>query len=140
MTDFETREAAWIALNQIHARAHRNIERALQDAGMPRLDWYDVLWALECAPDGLRPYQMQEALLFEQSGFSRLAMRLEKEGLIIRRKDKSDGRGLVLHITEQGKALRGKIWPVYRQAIDQEMRHASEQKDRLTALLNPPRK
>ncbi|MGB0901841.1 MarR family winged helix-turn-helix transcriptional regulator [Halocynthiibacter sp.] len=135
MTEFKSLETAWIALNKLHVRAHRNIEQALQEANLPRLDWYDVLWALECAPDGLRPYQMQDAMLFEQSSFSRLTTRLEKDGLIERSKDSADGRGLVLKITDTGKKLRAKMWPVYQQAIAAEMEHVAEQGNDLKALL-----
>ncbi len=134
MTDYDTLENAWVALNRLQLQAHRNIEAALAAAGLPKLDWYDVLWALERSEDGLRPYQMQEELLFEQSGFSRLSTRMAKDELIERVKDTTDGRGLTLRITETGKALRAKMWPVYRDAIAREMQRVKGQKVETDAL------
>ena len=42
-------EHVWAALARAHNRALNHIEHALKEAGLPPLEWYDVLWELEQA-------------------------------------------------------------------------------------------
>ncbi|MBO9452745.1 MarR family transcriptional regulator [Tropicibacter sp. R16_0] len=126
MTDFETRERAWIALNRVRTRIYRDAERALVAAGLPKLNWYDVLWELEQYPDGLRPVRLQELLLFDQSSFSRQVMRMAEEGLLTREPAEDDRRGKVLRITPKGREIRARMWVIYRSHIDRGMQSAIE--------------
>jgi len=48
---------------------------------------------------------------------SRLIERLEKEKLLMRETCETDRRGAYAIITDQGRALLQKMWPVYRGAI-----------------------
>ena len=124
MTNFETREQAWIALNRVRTRIYRDTERALVAAGLPKLNWYDVLWELEQHPDGLRPVRLEERLLFDQSSFSRQVMRMAEEGLLTREQAADDRRGKVLRITDKGRDIRARMWVIYRQHIDEGMKMA----------------
>ncbi|WP_164659139.1 MarR family winged helix-turn-helix transcriptional regulator [Tropicibacter sp. Alg240-R139] len=126
MTDFETRERAWIALNRVRTRIYRDVERALVTAGLPKLNWYDVLWELEQHPDGLRPVRLEERLLFDQSSFSRQVVRMAEEGLLTREKAADDRRGKVLRITAKGREIRARMWVIYRPHIDAGMLSAIE--------------
>ena len=109
--------ASWVAL----VRASNGVISAIaadgRAAGFPPLEWYDVLWDLENAPDGVRPFEMEGRLLLAQYNLSRLIDRMAKAGYVEKRPCEGDGRGLVLVITESGKALRKKMWPVYHAAI-----------------------
>ena len=78
--------AAWVELSRAQRRASAMVEARLKEAGLPPLAWYDALWELDRAPEsGLRPFELEQAMLFEQSNLSRLAERLVKAGLIERR-------------------------------------------------------
>ena len=124
MAGFEEREAAWIAMNRVRTRIFHRIERALTDQGLPRLRWYDVLWELDQHPEGLRPFQVEELLLFDQSSFSRQVARMVGDGLISQSRSADDGRGKVLHLTAEGRRIRQQMWAIYGAMIDTEMERA----------------
>ena len=67
----------------------------LKSAGLPALEWYDVLLEIERAGP-LRPRDLQSRLLLAQSNLSRLLDRMERAGLIARGDCEQDGRGLVV--------------------------------------------
>lgn len=115
----EATVAAWIALARAHRVAMQSVEARLKEAGLPPLAWYDALWELEKAGEGgLRPFELERALLFEQYNLSRLVERLVKAGLVERRACADDRRGHVLAITAEGLAMRSEIWRVYAPAIE----------------------
>jgi DNA-binding MarR family transcriptional regulator len=104
-------------------RAHQTtldaVEADLAGADLPPLSWYDVLWSLEQAEDGkLRMAELADEMLLTRSNATRLIDRLEKAGLIRREPCDTDKRGCFTVLTEEGRALRERMWPVYRQAID----------------------
>ena len=111
--------AAWVAI----VRAGNGLIAAVaadgKAAGFPPLEWYDVLWELErrSPKRGLRPFELQHGLLIAQYNVSRLVDRLCDAGYIEKRPCESDARGQVLVITEEGRAIRKKMWPVYLASI-----------------------
>ena len=107
-------------------------------AGLPPLGWYDALLELEKAgEDGLRPFQLKERLLLPQSGTSRLLDRMERARLIRRTPHDNDARGQIVSLTEEGAALRQRMWSVYekflREAVERALR--VEELHDLSALL-----
>ncbi|UWQ79694.1 MarR family winged helix-turn-helix transcriptional regulator [Leisingera sp. S132] len=112
--------AVWLPLARAHKSILALVEAALKQADLPGLDWYDLLWELECAGDaGLRPYELQEKLLLPQYGVSRLADRLARAGYLTRQDCSGDGRGQVLLITPEGARTRAQIWTVYSDTMQQ---------------------
>lgn len=110
---------AWTRLERAHRAALATVESRLKKAGLPPLAWYDVLLELERAgAGGLRPFELQRAMLFAQYNLSRLIDRLEAQGYVARGASADDGRGQMLAITAKGRAMRKKIWPVYAAAIE----------------------
>jgi DNA-binding MarR family transcriptional regulator len=108
----------WVALTRAQRRALATVEARLKAAELPPLAWYDALWELERAGEcGLRPFELERALLFEQYNLSRLADRLEQAGHIERKQCPGDRRGQMLAITQQGRDLRRRMWDVYGPAI-----------------------
>ncbi len=111
---------AWARLLAAHRDALGHVERALEDAGLPPLGWYDVLLELERAgADGLRPVELERRLLLAQYNLSRLLERLGRAGYVARTPCEEDGRGHRLSITASGRAVRRKTWPVYARAIQE---------------------
>jgi len=109
----------WARLERAHRAALSAVESRLKKAGLPALAWYDVLLELERAGEaGLRPFELQKAMLFAQYNLSRLIDRMSAKGYVARTASEEDGRGQVLTITKAGRALRRKIWPVYAAAIE----------------------
>jgi DNA-binding MarR family transcriptional regulator len=134
----ETVERAWARLMKAQRIAHGAIEQALKSAGLPPLAWYDALLELERAgAEGLRPFELERAMLLEQYNLSRLIDRIEKADYVERRPCAEDGRGQVIAITPAGRAIRKRMWPVYAAAIESVLgSHLSEKQVKdLDALL-----
>ncbi|MCT7374953.1 MarR family winged helix-turn-helix transcriptional regulator [Chelativorans salis] len=134
----EATVAAWVALARAARLTTTRIEERLKAAELPPLAWYDALWELEKAGDcGLRPFELEKALLFEQYNLSRLADRLATAGLIERGACPEDKRGLKLRISAQGRALRRDMWEVYAVAIRETVgdRLSEEEAQTLARLL-----
>ena len=129
---------AWARLLKAQQLALAQVERALKAEELPPLAWYDVLLELERAGEtGLRPYELEREMLLAQYNLSRLLDRIERAGYVTRRACDDDGRGQVIVITERGKVLRRKMWPIYSHAIEAAVgRHLSaKQSDALSDLL-----
>jgi DNA-binding MarR family transcriptional regulator len=120
---------AWTRLVRAHNMARGAIDQALKGAGLPPLEWYDILLELERAGrDGLRPFKLQRQLLLPQYAISRLLDRLADAGLIDCRSCNEDGRGQVAILTDEGKKMRARMWPVYGDAMQDAIgRHLSTQ-------------
>jgi len=109
---------AWARLVRVSQALLGAVETDLKAAGLPSLAWYDALLELSRAGSkGLRPYELQQAMLLAQYNVSRLADRLVAAGYVERRPCAEDGRGYVLRITAAGRAMQRRMWPVYRAAI-----------------------
>lgn len=138
MTDrpSETAILAWARLERAHRAALATVEARLKAAGLPDLAWYDVLLELERADAGLRPFELQKAMLFAQYNLSRLIDRMVAAGYVARAASEEDGRGQLLRITRSGRAIRRRIWPVYAAAIEEAVgRHLSDGEARTLADL-----
>lgn len=109
---------AWISLMRSQHAVLSHIENALKQAGLPPLVWYDVLLELNRTPQsGLRPFEIERAMLLPQYSLSRLLDRIEKAGYISKQPCKDDGRGHIVLITAEGKELKKRMWPIYASAI-----------------------
>ena len=109
---------AWARLMKAQQVALGAVEHDLKGAGLPPLVWYDVLLEVERAGgEGLRPFELERAMLLAQYNLSRLIDRIARAGYVERRHCEDDGRGQMIAITETGKAMRRKMWPVYGRAI-----------------------
>lgn len=128
---------AWARLTKAQQLVLRQIERSLKDAGLPPLSWYDVLLEVERNDAGLRPFELERAMLLPQYNLSRLIDRIENAGYVERLTCEEDGRGQLIAITAAGRAIRRKMWPVYARAVEDAVgRHLSTaQADHLGTLL-----
>src|SRR4051794_9972427 len=115
----DTVVSAWIGLIRAERAVRTRIEADLKGAGFPSLSWYDVLLELTRAPDGcLTPRDLEYEMLFEQYNLSRLLDRMEAEGLVRRIPYPGDKRRQRVEITEAGRVLQERMWPVYGAAIE----------------------
>lgn len=127
---------AWVALVRAQRVALATVERALKDARLPPLEWYDVLLELDRGGP-LRPRDLQDRLLFAQYNLSRLLDRMEAAKLIERSPCPDDARCQWISATPEGLALRKRMWPVYAEAIGQAVGRKLSDADarKLTLLL-----
>ncbi|WP_299377439.1 MarR family winged helix-turn-helix transcriptional regulator [uncultured Kiloniella sp.] len=109
----------WGRIFRIQKKALAYTEKALKSAQLPQLAWYDILLELDKAGDqGLRPFELEHDLLLPQYGLSRLLDRIEKKGFLQRVPCLEDGRGQRIVITDKGRDIRLKMWPIYAKAIE----------------------
>ena len=90
------------------------VESALKAADLPPLAWYEALVELDRAGAcGVRPFTLEETLQLPQYGLSRLLARMEVAGLVLRGTCPGDGRGQIVAITDAGREMQRRMWPVY---------------------------
>ena len=95
---------AWVRLVRVSQSLLSAVEADLKSSGFPPLAWYDALLELRRAgADGLRPFELQGAMLLAQYNLSRLTDRLDKAGYVRRRRYDGDRRGQLLTITPSGE-------------------------------------
>jgi DNA-binding MarR family transcriptional regulator len=109
--------ATWRAFLNAHARVTRAISRDLQAAGLPDLSVYDVLWTLYRRP--LRVRQIADAVVLSPTAMSRFVDRLERAGYVRREPDPEDRRALNVTLTDEGRALLRRMWPIYARGIEE---------------------
>ncbi|MGH8766019.1 MAG: MarR family winged helix-turn-helix transcriptional regulator [Burkholderiales bacterium] len=119
MPPVDPRQKAWARFLVAQALLVERIEAAFAEADLPSLDWYDLLWVLENEEHGrLRMADLAEKAVVSRSNVTRLADRLEKAGLVVRMSCPRDGRSTFCVLTDKGRAMRARMWPVYRKEID----------------------
>lgn len=112
------RNSLWRLFLTVHVQLLDRVEQHLKQAGLPPLEWYDVLWALKDAPDQrLRFSQLADAVLLSRSNLTRLVDRLEKAGLLQREACPTDRRGAFAVLTPEGLAMQQRMWEIYSQRI-----------------------
>ncbi len=122
--------ALWVALNHAQRSIYRTMDAAMKGKGLPPLRWYDVLWSLERANEkGVRPFELEKLLIFEQSNLSRLLHRMIEAGLVEESVFQSDRRGKVLAITSKGCQIRRQMWKIYGPLIHEHMSGISNRDD-----------
>jgi DNA-binding MarR family transcriptional regulator len=114
----ELRKSAFSNFFVAYGRIVKEIDRRMSDAGVASLEVYDVLLVLEDAPDRrLRMSELADRIVYSRSGLTRLADRLESNGLIQRLACPNDRRALHVTITDVGLGERRRAWPVLEAAI-----------------------
>jgi DNA-binding MarR family transcriptional regulator len=99
---------AWEALLSAHAVLMKQFaaEDIWQDVSMRE---YDVLYTLSKCPEPQRLSDLGRHVLLSQPALSRLVDRLAERGLVERRPDPADGRGVRLALTAAGRGLQRQV-------------------------------
>jgi DNA-binding MarR family transcriptional regulator len=122
--------SAWRSLLNAHAAVTEQAERALREAGLPPLTWYDVLWALRRAPGRkLRMGELADYVTLSRGGLTKLVDRLEAARLLRREASTSDRRGYYAALTEDGQRMLRRMWPVYAKALQESFVEALSERD-----------
>ncbi len=108
---------AWRSMLRAHATLMRRLDTDLErETGLALAD-FDVLAQLAAAHGELRMTDLADRALISRSGMSRRVARLTNEGLLRRDKAGSDGRGVVVALTEAGIARLTQTAPVHARGI-----------------------
>ena len=105
--------AAWQALVRAHATLMRQLATALVDEIGLTLGDFDVLAHLAQAGGELRMSELAAQAYSSRSGMTRRIDRLVDEGLVCRASTDSDGRGVVVGLTDAGTARLREAVPVH---------------------------
>jgi DNA-binding MarR family transcriptional regulator len=99
---------AWEALLSAHAALMKQFaaEDIWAEASMRE---YDVLYTLSKCREPIRISELNRHVLLSQPALSRLVDRLAERGLIERKPDPADGRGVLLSLTDAGRAVQRQI-------------------------------
>jgi DNA-binding MarR family transcriptional regulator len=98
--------AAWRGLLRIHAGMTKALDAELMREHRLPLSSYEVLLFLADSPQGrMRMSELAEGVLLSRSGLTRLVDRMEREGLLRRKRCEEDQRGWFAEITDEGRAL-----------------------------------
>src|SRR6059036_627946 len=108
---------AWRSLLRAHATLMRQLDTDLErETGLALAD-FDVLAQLAEAHGELRMTELADRALISRSGMSRRVARLADQGLVRRDKAGTDGRGVVVALTEAGMARLAETAPVHVRGI-----------------------
>lgn len=112
------RNSVWRLFITANVKLLDRIGEKFSQAGLPSMDWYDVLLTLKEAPEyRLRLSDLAEKVLLSRSNLTHLVDRLEKAGLLYRERCPSDRRGTYAVLTEAGLAMQQQMWTVYAEGI-----------------------
>jgi DNA-binding MarR family transcriptional regulator len=91
---------------RVHASLSRALDSELMEAHRLPLSSYEVLLFLADSPDGeMRMSELADGVLLSRSGLTRLVDRMERDGLLRRRRCEEDQRGWFAAITPKGRKL-----------------------------------
>ncbi len=111
---------AWRGFLRAHATVVRVLEADLQAEHALPLASYDVLVQLSESSDRrLRMTELADRVLLSRSGLTRLADRLEREGLISREPCPSDARGTLAVLTDAGLDRLREAWPTHLRGVQE---------------------
>src|SRR5262249_49202729 len=108
---------AWRALLRAHASLLRQLETDLEkETGLALAD-FDVIGLLAQAGGELRMAELAAQALISRSGMTRRVARLAREGLVHRTGADTDGRGVVVALTDAGLARFAETAPVHLRRV-----------------------
>lgn len=116
----DRRSSVWRLFLTAHVKLLDRMEAKLAAAGLPSLEWYDILFTLKEAPEHrLRLSELADRVLLSRSNLTRLIDRLERAGLLYRKACPTDRRGTFAVLTEAGLAMQQQMWTLYAEAIEE---------------------
>jgi DNA-binding MarR family transcriptional regulator len=114
----DRRNSVWRLFVTANVKLLDRIGEKFAQAGLPSMDWYDVLLMLKEAPEHhLRLSELAEKALLSRSNLTHLIDRMEKAELLYRKRCPKDRRGTYAVLTEAGLKMQQKMWAVYSEAI-----------------------
>lgn len=102
--EFKKNQSAGYLLNHLARIFARGLTARIKPLGLTTGNFPALLELWEA--DGLTQKELVERLDIEQATMANTLARMERDGLIVRKKDESDGRVQRVWLTEQAKGLR----------------------------------
>ena len=126
----------WLRLYAATSVIEREMRRFLRTRFATTLPRFDLMAALERAPEGLTMGELSRRLMVSGGNVTSVVTGLERERLVCRRSPASDRRTSYVTLTEQGRAAFADMAREHERWIDQLLAEvADEDADALTDLL-----
>jgi DNA-binding MarR family transcriptional regulator len=128
MKDAREQVTAWMNLQQVNRVLEGVLEDRVKEVADLTLPEYEALFRLQIASG--HPLHMSEIasqLINSPSGMTRIADRLEKDGLIQRETPRDNRRVVLIKLTDRGRKVLGEADEAFREALRQSFSsHLSE--------------
>lgn len=122
---------SWLRLLRVASRVQRDLGEHSRDWGLNNAQ-FDVL-AHVGAAEGITQQELADSLLVTKGNITQLLDRVERRGLISRRRE---GRTNRLYLTDEGRRLFAEVVPAHEALIDERLSVLSrEEQQRLHELL-----
>ena len=126
----------WLRLYAATSVIEREMRRFLRKRFATTLPRFDLMAALERAPDGLTMGELSRRLMVSGGNVTSIVDGLERDGLVRRRSPAADRRTSYVDLTEEGRAAFAKMAREHERWIDQLLEDvADEDVEALTDLL-----
>jgi DNA-binding MarR family transcriptional regulator len=126
----------WLRLYAATSVIEREMRRFLRKRCATTLPRFDLMAALERAPDGLTMGELSRRLMVSGGNVTSIVDGLERDGLVRRRSPAADRRTSYVDLTEEGRAAFAKMAREHERWIDQLLEDvADEDVEALTDLL-----
>jgi DNA-binding MarR family transcriptional regulator len=109
----------WLRLYGATSVIEREMRRFLRARFATTLPRFDLMAALERAPDGLTMGELSRRLMVSGGNVTSIVAGLERDGLVRRRSPASDRRTSCIALTEQGRAAFETMARAHERWIDQ---------------------
>jgi DNA-binding MarR family transcriptional regulator len=128
---------AWRGLLRVHAAMTKALDAELMREHRLPLSSYEVLLFLADSPDGrMRMSELADRALLSRSGLTRLVDRMERDGLLRRRRCEHDQRGWFAEITGEGRELFARARRTHLDGVRERfLDHLSGEEQRTLATL-----
>jgi DNA-binding MarR family transcriptional regulator len=138
-----TQLGAYFALMEVAGLLRHAVEQQLREAGDLSYVQFQLLALLGLdSPTGSeRMTDLADAVVYSRSGLTYQAGLLEKAGLVTRAPATDDERGVIVTITDAGRALLAQVLPGHVEVVGQQLFQPLSHKDAkaLAYLLSPVR-
>lgn len=132
-----TEIGAWNGFLRVHSRVWNTLEDAMIKRCGLTMAAYELLLAVEEAGEaGIRMSDLAGKLRYTSGGLTRLADKLQQQGLIQRLRSETDGRGFQVHLTPQGQQKLRRIHVEHLRDVRQQFlgRLSAEEQQTLAAI------
>ena len=134
--DTKRRLRLWLRLYAATSVIEREMRRFLRTRFATTLPRFDLMAALERAPDGLSMGDLSRRLMVTGGNVTAIVDSLERDGLVARRSPASDRRTSYVALTSRGRAAFAAMAREHEQWIDRLLADVPDDEiDRLAGLL-----
>lgn len=126
----------WVRLLDCAKIIEKRLRRNFQDQFDTTLPRFDVMAALDRAPDGLNMGALSRALLVSNGNVTAIVRQLHEQGLVTSQPDPEDRRSAIVALTAEGKSQFGVLAAAHHTWVRDALRDfPAGRQDQLLTLL-----